>query len=123
MTADLPTEEDVLAMLLLWAARPLVRNVDNTAQWQERTAFDAGVALTEDTQIPAAIARRRLTDGLAEWGAAFGYEHAISDSERRLAAERRRDAVVMAAQEWLHVPTLLAHEGLAVAVSVFEAVR
>ena len=49
---SLPAEEDVLAVLLLWAARPVVTNVDLTKQIEARWAYDAASDL-EDAYVGA----------------------------------------------------------------------
>lgn len=84
MSTDLPTEEDVLAALLL---RYLA-----IASWPELYDFDHDVA----PDYARALCAHRLPPGATR----LELEAAIADSERRLEVERARDAVVEAAGRW-----------------------
>lgn len=91
----LPTEEDVLAVLVLWACGPVTTNVDDTRQWNERVAWDAA---TSGIPFPlAALARERVSP-------LVGLEAAIVESERRLEVERARDVVVIVALKHCQSP-------------------
>lgn len=90
MSTDLPAEEDVLAHLVLYAARPVTTNVDATAQMMERIAWNAAIA---DLDLPgnaaSVVARSRLV-------VRGSLEAAIADTERRYEVERARSAVLNA---------------------------
>jgi hypothetical protein len=95
MSAPLPTEEDVLALLTLYAARPVLTNIYSTAQTDERLAWNAAVAPISEAPLDpvAVVARARLRS-------ASSVEAAIGDSERRWEVERAVWAVVAAASSW-----------------------
>lgn len=107
MTSPLPTEEDILAHLVLFGARPITTNSDATAQIEERLAWNAAVAFPADAPLnPVAIlAHGRLM-------ASGSIEAAIADSERRLEVERARDAVIGAVARWCTKPPTIADHAL-----------
>lgn len=113
---DLPTEEDVLARLVLYGARPLVTNCDSTEQIMEQAAWRAAVAFPRDAPLDAVaiIAGERLESH-------GSVEAAIANSERRLEVERATGALIMAAEEWRDCPTMLASSGLEDAVDRLRA--
>lgn len=92
MNLDLPTEEDVLAHLVLFAAKPVVTNAYSSEQIAERTAWNAATAELDVVPNPVSVvALRRLRD-------AGTIEAAIADSERRLAIEQAREEVLLEAR-------------------------
>jgi hypothetical protein len=102
----LPTEEDVLAALL-------VRWLMETGELHDVREEDWGVPL--GVGWIAYDLCERTPDGVA------ATEAAIADSERRLAAERADEAVLLAAEEWRDSPTMLASEGLESAIDHLRA--
>lgn len=89
----LPTEEDVLAVLVLWACKPVTTDVDDTRQWNERVAWDAA---TSGIPFPlAALARERVSS-------LVGLEAAIVESERRVEVESAARQVLHDAERWAH---------------------
>jgi hypothetical protein len=88
----LPTEEDVLAVLLLWACRPTVMNAHSTQQLEDRWAYDAAAKPFIGTTPGALIARSRVY-------ALKSIEEAVADSERRWAVEQAEQAVLQ--ETWL----------------------
>ena len=88
------SEEDVLAVLLLWACRPVVTNVHASEQIEERWAYDAATAGYLIGTTPGALIARARMDALKS------IEEAIADSERRWSVECAEREVLVAAERW-----------------------
>lgn len=94
---NLPTEEDILAHLVLYAARPITTNADSTEQMMERAAWNAATAFEAPLNPVAILAHGRLV-------ATGDVESAIADSERRLEVELRAAELIAQASAWQRVP-------------------
>jgi hypothetical protein len=110
----LPTEDDVLAVLVLKSALGQLMRAslgvsdewgDLQDAWRETLRHDVSAGLL-------AVARERQE--------ACGYivSAAIAETERLWEVERAEQAVINAALEWRDTPTMLAADGLESAVDV-----
>lgn len=95
----LPTEEDVLAVLLLRACAPVVTNRDDSAQWDNEVAWARATSMAWPRWLGEMV-QVRLS--------AFGsFEAAIADAERKWEIEQAEREVISAAERWWpaqHVP-------------------
>lgn len=91
MATELPTEEDVLAFLVLHSALCDLKIMASSQEWLD---IDDAIENWEDSAEYSDAAKAVSHARMMEHGALSA---AIADSERRLEVERAREAVVQAA--------------------------
>ena len=92
MSTDLPTEEDVLTVLVLRKARPFITNSDDTEQWLNLLRWDQ--ALDGFMNGASGILAQERLEVVRPNHPFDALEAAIADSERRLEAERAGQEVL-----------------------------